>query len=229
MTTHFAKTEESHGGSDSAADSSWFQGGELSQELRHDARQAVATVLMLVAAGKTEADDTDQVRKRLDQVASEVRALAALLDEGTEVRELTPFVDVCAEVSEAVRAVSTGYGGTVRLVARTGAWALIQPTGLRRVLTNLLRNALRAAGADGLVQVTVVNVMDTVMIVVEDDGPGFGALPVINGVGLRSARRLVAEAGGRIEIGTGRLGGAAVRVTLPTHTSTGADHEDLVV
>ena len=228
MTTHFAKTEESHGGSDSAADSSWFQ-GELSQELRHDARQAVATVMMLVAAGKTEADDQDQVRKRLDQVASEVRALAALLDEGTEVRELTPFVDVCAEVAGAVRTISTGYDGTVRLVARTGAWALIQPTTLRRVMTNLLRNAMRAAGADGLVQVTVVNVTDAVMIVVEDDGPGFGALPVINGVGLRSARRLVADAGGRLEIGPGRLGGAAVRVTLPMHTSSGADHEDLVV
>jgi signal transduction histidine kinase len=228
VTTDFAKTEESLGGSDAAAGTTWFQ-GELPQELRHDARQAVATVLMLAAAGKTEADDTDLVRKRLDQIAGEVRALAALLDEGTEVRELTPFVDVCAEVSEAVRVVSTGYGGTVRLVARTGAWALMQPTSLRRVLTNLLRNAQRAAGADGMVQVTVVKVAEAVLIVVEDDGPGFGALPVINGVGLRSARRLVADAGGRLDIGTGRLGGAAVRVTLPTRTFSGASHEDLVV
>lgn len=228
MTTHFAKTEESHGGSDAAADSSWFQ-GELSQELRHDARQAIATVLMLAAAGRSEADDEDQVRKRLDQIAGEVRALAALLDDGSDVKELTPFVDVCSEVADAVRTVSTGYGGTVRFVARTGAWALMQPSALHRVLTNLLRNAMRAAGADGLVQVTVVTVTDAVMIVVEDDGPGFGALPVINGVGLRSARRLVAEVDGRLEIGTGRLGGAAVRVTLPLHTSSGADHEDLVV
>lgn len=74
---------------------------------------------------------------------------------------------------------------------------------------------MRAAGRRGLVQVTVVSHSDGVVLEVEDDGPGFGALPVINGIGLRSSRRLVQRQGGRLDIGTGRLGGALVRVTLP--------------
>lgn len=95
-------------------------------------------------------------------------------------------------------------------------------TVLRRILCNVLRNAIRAAGPAGQVRVTVSPGAGEVQIEVEDDGPGFGALPVRNGIGLRSVRRLVQQAGGRLEAGgPSRLGGASVRIHLPA-AGTGA-------
>lgn len=201
-----------------------------SSELTHDARQSIATILTLVAAGQQEIQDSDLVLRRFDQVANQARALAAMLEEATRSRERAFRVDVSAEAATAVEALTTSYAGTVRLVADTEAWANFSPASLRRVLTNLIRNAMRAAGGDGAVQVVVALSAGSVVIEVEDDGPGFGHLPVINGIGLRSTCRLVRTAGGRVDITTGRLGGALVRVTLPAFDfSGGAVHEDLVV
>ena len=84
----------------------------------------------------------------------------------------------------------------------------------------MLRNAIRAAGPEGQVRVTVSPSAGEVQIDVDDDGPGFGALPVQHGIGLRSVRRLVRHAGGRVETGgPSRLGGASVRIHLPAFVS----------
>ena len=188
---------------------------ELSQELKHDARQSVATILALVAAGRGEIADHDRVLTRLDQVASQATALGALLDDSGEAPTRSRAVDVCAEVGATLGRLSVGYGGTVRLVAGAGARAELPRTSLQRILTNLVKNAMRAAGQNGLVQVSVMIRGGEVILDIEDDGPGFGSLPVINGIGLRSARRLARRADGRLETGVGRLGGALVRVSLP--------------
>jgi signal transduction histidine kinase len=68
-----------------------------------------------------------------------------------------------------------------------------------------------------------------VVIDVEDDGPGFGALPTVNGIGLCSARRLVEDAGGVLETGRGGLGGALVRITLPAVPASEVSDEDTAV
>lgn len=188
---------------------------ELFQEIRHDALQSISAILMVAAAGRAEAGDPELVRRRFDQVGSLTRSLAGLIDEAVAVHPASMMVDVSAEASQTVRALSTGYGGTIRLVAGSGAWAALSPSSLRRVLTNLLLNAMRAAGEAGVVQVKVVRSSGRVVVEVEDDGPGFGRVGVVNGVGLRSTRRVLSTAGGSIDFGTGPMGGAAVRVTLP--------------
>jgi signal transduction histidine kinase len=207
---------------------------QLHDELKHDARQSIATILTLVAAGRQEIGDTDLVLRRLDQVAGQARELAAMLDQTRDSsrgrHRHKDVVDVGAQTRFAVEALAPSYTGNLRLVADTDACSVMAATSLRRVVTNLLRNAFRAAGPEGVVQVTVGRTAGRVFLEVEDDGPGFGRLPVINGVGLRSSSRLVRAAGGRLETGRGRLGGAAVRVNLPSHhLSAEARHEDLVV
>jgi signal transduction histidine kinase len=202
-----------------------------SNEIAHDARQSIATILTLVAAGQQEIQDSDLVLRRLDQVANQARSLAAMLDDTSASRERTFCVEARAETAAAMEALGAGYGGTLRLVSDGGtAWATFAPVALRRVLTNLIRNAMRAAGPDGVVQVSVARHPESVVIEVEDDGPGFGHLPVINGIGLRSARRLVSSAGGRIDTAVGTLGGALVRITLLAPIISGGAHdEDLAV
>jgi signal transduction histidine kinase len=194
---------------------------ELLQEVAHDSMQSIATILTLVAAGKEEVGDPALVRRRLDQVATQTRALAAMLGEAAAVSPPSDTVDASTEASDTVRALTAWYGGTIRLAAGSGAWAAISAASLRRVLTNVLLNALRAAGEDGVVQVKVFRNGGRVVIEVEDNGPGFGRIGTLHGIGLRSTRRLLRTAGGGLDVGSSLLGGALVRVSLPATQRSG--------
>jgi signal transduction histidine kinase len=184
-------------------------------ELRHDARQSIATILTLVAVTKHEVGDPGRALKRLDQVAEQACALAGLLDDQATPQPEPGVADAGLVGESTVRSVTAGYRGTVRLDTDGPAWVALPPSAVRRVVSNLVCNAMRAAGDEGVVQARITRGDATVTVMVEDDGPGFGRLPVIHGIGLRSVARLVRRAGGRLEVGRSRLGGALVRVTLP--------------
>lgn len=188
-------------------------------ETRHDALQSVATISALVAAGVETVADPQLTRRRLYQIETEVHALRELV-QGPGGRMHAQVVDIAAEARAVVSSLSVDYPGVIGVIARVGAPALVTETALHRILGNLLRNAMRAAGSDGRVLVTVARSAHGVVIVVEDDGPGLGALPVVHGLGLRSVRRLVHEAGGTLQArARGRLGGASIQIHLPAAES----------
>ena len=89
---------------------------------------------------------------------------------------------------------------------------MFSPVLLRRTVSNVLDNAVRAAGPDGTVSVEIQQHDDAVMLAVEDDGPGFGEIPSGAGLGLSAVARNVIKHGGRMEYGCGQRGG--VRVSL---------------
>lgn len=202
---------------------------QVAQEVQHDALQSVGTILALLEAGSLTVDDPRETTIRLAQIHGEVLCLRSLLRDtvpGDPLRRAeSPApegLDVAAETGRLVGTASVGWSGTVGVIADTSARTTVTSTGLRRILCNVLRNAFRAAGPAGQVRVTVSPSAGEVQIEVEDDGPGFGALPVQNGIGLRSVRRLVQQAGGRVDAGgPSRLGGASVRIHLPA-VGTGA-------
>lgn len=190
----------------------------LTEEARHDALQAIGTLLALVEAGSLTVDDPKTTFTRLTQIEGELLSLRALVREldGGPSMQAVHAVDVAAETCRLVTATTVGWSGSVGVVADTDARARVSAPELRRVLRNVIRNAMRAAGPQGQVRVTVSPGPDEVQIHVDDDGPGFGAIPVRNGIGLRSARRVVQRRGGRIEAERrGRLGGACVCIHLP--------------
>jgi len=99
---------------------------------------------------------------------------------------------------------------------------------MAQVFLNLVLNALDAAGADGVVELRGGAGNGEVFVEIEDSGPGLsesirGRLfepfvttkPEGTGLGLYLSRRVVQEHGGRLEMGTGSLGGALFRVVLP--------------
>ena len=110
--------------------------------------------------------------------------------------------------------------------------ALADPTALGQVVHNLVTNAIKYAGSDGPIEVTVRAVDDVITIVVADHGPGLGEQPEAvftlfhrashtarraagTGIGLYVARELVNAMGGTIT-GTNRPeGGAMFEFTLP--------------
>ena len=90
------------------------------------------------------------------------------------------------------------------------------PALLWRVLTNVVDNAARAAGAFGRVGVTVSSRSDRAAVDVIDDGPGFGqGPPGVASLGLGVVTTLLESCGGTLEIRAPEAGGAHVRVIVP--------------
>jgi two-component system sensor histidine kinase KdpD len=111
--------------------------------------------------------------------------------------------------------------------------ALADPTAIVQVVHNLVTNAIKYAGRDGPIEVTIAQEGSMAVVTVVDSGPGLGDEPdrvfVLfhraahtrkqasgTGIGLYVARELVQAMGGEIS-GTNRPeGGAQFRFTLPT-------------
>lgn len=174
----------------------------------------MATIEALLAAAAETVDDPQLTRRRLGQIETQVDALRELVCGPAE--PSVQVVDVATEAHALVSSINVDYAGTVGVIARPAAPVRLARSALHRILGNLLYNAMRAAGPEGRVLVTVLAGLHEVSLVVEDDGPGLGGLPVVNGVGLHSVQRLVHQAGGRLEThARGQLGGASIRVHLP--------------
>lgn len=193
------------------------------RELCHDARQSIATIMLLARAGEAEVDDRDQVLKRLGQIARQTRWMASLLDEVLVGEEDLSVVDVAEALEQAVRLSAAGFAGTLRLLTSDRPSALASPVRLRRVFANVVDNAVRAAGSEGCVQVKLAAVGRSVVVEVEDDGPGFGRIPTQHGLGLDASRRALESIGGSLQTGAGGLGGALVRLTVPVLDATQGD------
>jgi signal transduction histidine kinase len=87
-----------------------------------------------------------------------------------------------------------------------------------RIIQEALTNALKYAGEDAHVLVSVAYSADGLELGVRDDGPGV-AQPGEGGHGLVGMRERVAMLGGRLETGLQPGGGFGVRVQLPVNGS----------
>jgi len=105
--------------------------------------------------------------------------------------------------------------------------ARVDPVLLRQALVNLLDNAFEVLGKEGQVDVAVATEGDDIIIIVEDDGPGFPTEdPEVlvqpffstkgrgSGMGLALVHRVVADHGGRLEMENREPRGARVRIVL---------------
>jgi C4-dicarboxylate-specific signal transduction histidine kinase len=86
----------------------------------------------------------------------------------------------------------------------------------RRLVANLLENALVAIGSGGRVVASLHRDGDAAVVEIADSGPGFGpaGAPTF-GCGLATVTSLVTCAGGSLTFGTSAWGGAKVTVRLP--------------
>ncbi len=105
--------------------------------------------------------------------------------------------------------------------------ALVPNLILQPLLENAVRHGIGGASTAGSVRVLARVQGGHLSIAVEDDGPGFAALPPREGLGLANVRKRLRElvAGGStapaLEFGNGAQGGARVSLWLPLrHTTT---------
>ena len=202
---------------------------DMAQQLRetfHDMRQPVANTMALAAAALAEPALPAVARDRLEQIVGQAEWLADMIhdclvaqrqEEPDKVekpgRDLADIVHIVGEV---IAAEGLTWPGDVTLTAPAGpVWCMFHPVLLRRAVSNVLDNAMRAAGPNGTVSVEIRQCEDAVMLAVEDSGPGFGKIPSGIGLGLSAVARNVIESGGRMEYSGGARGGARVSLWLP--------------
>ena len=210
----------------------------LSDELRAPAEAIVALSESLVAAVRPEQRGVlDQLRsagERLLMNLVNLLDLAAATDRAVRLETL----DVGLIVRQAVDAVRHSAAQKhVWLESNTGAdvpSAIADTWAVRRIVDNLISNALKFTPPSGHVRVGVETAQDRVAIVVEDTGPGIPAetlrhlgepfLAAMNGIsrpgrglgnGLALCRKLADDMGVTLAFSSEPGQGTHVRMTLP--------------
>lgn len=176
--------------------------------------------------------------ERLGDLLTDLLRLAETEGPVTLERRPTPVTELVEPVVAEITAARPGASVSV-LVEPPGLVADVDALRMRQVLTNLLDNATRAAGAGGLVQVRA-GVLPPAGLVLEvtDDGPGIppdrwqsvferfrsegprgsgdqDRLDGGTGLGLAIARWAVVLHGGSIAVVPAETGGCRIRVEIP--------------
>jgi len=185
--------------------------------------------------------------------AATVRLLAKLLNEETSdgrtrqladqiIDEATHLVDLCTEVLEGghveelrVDHIAHGILAGMRLISKADISADLQPTlltarsvSIERMFSNMLTNALKAAGPHGRVRAYVAPTEGGVIVAVENSGARFPESPderalsssTVGGtprpaLGLLIIDAIARQYKGRVDTERSDLGGAMVRVWIP--------------
>jgi K+-sensing histidine kinase KdpD len=185
-------------------------------------RQPIAGVLALAGATLTEPGLPKAARARLEQIMQQAEWLGDIIQswlQADQPDESGVGTDLARVVSETVGAACVGSPAGVNVVwPAKPVHASVHPVVIRRIMANVLDNAIRAAGPSGSVTIEIRSQDDRALVVVDDSGPGFGGIQAGLGLGLRAAARNVASYGGRLECGCAPLGGLRVSLWLPLST-----------
>jgi signal transduction histidine kinase len=191
------------------------------RQFAHDLRQPVAAVLALASAATADSQMPDAVRQRLRQIAVEADWISKILDDflnGAGAAYNPEPVEIASLVRDVVASEVLTYRGQILMHqpdADESRYVLAVGTRLRRALANILANATRAAGPAGQIEVTQRLDGGAELIEIVDNGPGFGQLERVHGIGLEIAVRMLAECGGRMQVERQSYGQTLVRVSLP--------------
>ena len=215
--------------------------GELARQVNHDIKNSIAPLrnvlrhLAQIARDKPGELATVFAERRQTLVSSleYLEKLAATYAKLSPVAD-AQRADVSAVTREVVGQMPAGAAEVSLQLADELPLAKIDPLGLRRILENLVTNAVDAMGGQsGSVTVSTARVTDAgrangIRIVVEDTGCGmteqelgrafqdfYSTKPGGTGLGLSIVRRLVTDAGGRLRVETSPGAGSRFIVDLP--------------
>ncbi|CAN5834563.1 ATP-binding protein [soil metagenome] len=229
--------------------------GILAAGLAHEFNNILAPVAVSAELALARPEDSHLTERSLRRIAAagrrgtelaacilELAAAAKISGEKDEVQDvprgtigfcLGGRVDIARVIGEEVDVLrGTALGVDIRIDAFEKIWVSGSEISYRRVVANLIQNAVRAAGRMGRVDVTTRIRGGVVTVLVRDSGRGIaeGVVERLfefgmtgwggHGVGLALCRRLVERGGGRIwganvvDVG-GRVVGAEFGFELP--------------
>jgi two-component system nitrogen regulation sensor histidine kinase NtrY len=169
-------------------------------------------------------------------IVGEVESLKGLVDEFSQFARMPAPRAVPTDLHALLDDVLSLYRGLFTDVALRRVFGADMPRvsvdaeQLRRVIINLIDNAVEAMDRQGMIEVSTLHDSSNsvVRIVVADDGPGIPLaerdklfLPYYStkqrgsGLGLAIVRRIVAEHGGSIEVGDNAPRGTRFTIELP--------------
>lgn len=167
----------------------------------HDISQGIVTISYLLEIIGTDAGIPPDAARHLTLVREQTDHLLDLVGQtlsGEHRCEAVAVRDLAVSVA-ATRSCADGTPVTV--VPGDECVVVTEPTVVRRIIDNLVDNAVRAVGPDGRIEIAVRRRRDGAEIDVDDDGPGPGAGPPGRfALGLGIASSLAESCGGHLEI-----------------------------
>jgi signal transduction histidine kinase len=193
-------------------------------------RQPVAGVLHLAAAALAVPGLPGAARSWLERIVSEAESLSELIEQslGRGSADVPLPTDLGRLAGDVVATEQLTYQGRLQVLNPAApVLANVHRVDARRVIANLLSNAIRAAGPDGGVTVRIVADHGYGVLVVEDDGPGFARIPPGSGLGQSVIAGCLIRCGGQVGYGRSEAGGVKATVSLPLARADSGDRLDV--
>jgi signal transduction histidine kinase len=200
----------------------------LRRQISHDIHHELSTIMMLASLLGTASDVGPESRERARQLLGETRWLhqlhhayeESIVSDDSAARASAEPARIDLLAAEVVAAMQLSTLTRIGFEVQE-AWAHVDRLEFWRGLRNLVGNAVRAAGADGRVEVRISTSDGWAVAEVDDNGPGFGAVPAGRAsLGLGIVQDLASAWGGELQIRRGVLGGCCVRLSLPASSPT---------
>lgn len=191
-------------------------GGLRARGLLHDLGHGLATLSYLVDAVNEDPSLSDTARDRLGLMEQELARLLDLADRGLRSPASGPC-DLREAVEQLVSLTAVATDTSVRLLPCSATLVHTDRSVAHRMLGNVLDNAVRAAGPDGVVEVAIIRTRDGAATVeIADNGPGFGRGPGgTASLGLGIVVGLAKACAANLYIGPAQPRGTRVRLTFP--------------
>ena len=212
--------------------------GDVAHELCSPlARLQMATGILADQADPNTKETVADVREEVQQMSTLVNELLAFTKAGLRSRDIVcQPIEVATLAREAIEREAATEKVTLDVAA--DVHVLAERDLLSRALGNLVRNAVRYAGAAGPITVTATNDSGRVAIVVEDNGPGVPAADVDRlgepffrpelartresggvGLGLAIVRSSIDACGGEVRFANRTPHGFRAEIRLPAATA----------
>jgi len=189
-------------------------------EACHDMRQMVAAVQTLADAALADRGLQGPARAHVEKIAGQAEILAdtirlQLHPAGGDPKSRR-LIDLRRLVSDVADGERVTYQGTLEVIGEP-APVLIHAKldDVRRVLSNLLSNATRAAGPTGSVVIEVKVEAELAEVDIDNTGPTFAKASEGTGLGWSIITQRLSRVGGRLAYGQGKRGGVRATLWLP--------------
>jgi len=214
---------------------------EVARRLAHEIKNPLTPIQLSAERMRRKLTDLDTARTELVQectttIIGEVEALKSLVDEFSQFARMPAPRAVPADLHQLLNDTLSLYNGIfndVRFERRYGdglPQVRIDPEQMRRVVINLVDNAIEAMNRSGTIVLETAHEPSNniVRLIVSDNGPGIPEsereklfLPYYStkgrgsGLGLAIVRRIVAEHGGSIDVADNVPQGTRFTIELP--------------
>ncbi|MDD5321029.1 MAG: ATP-binding protein [Methylococcales bacterium] len=217
--------------------------GEVARRLAHEIKNPLTPIklsaerLQHKLTGKLDPGNAAILQQSTKTIVQQVEAMKEMVDDFSEYakpsKKQTVAIDLPALIQEVLALYALKSKIKFKADYETGLLMVNgDPVSIRQVLHNLIKNALEATGAKGLIEISLRRVQknntDFIEIALYDDGPGIknGQIEKIfepyvttkakgTGLGLAIVKKIIEEHGGAIWVDTGRKVGAGFIIQLP--------------